>query len=266
MASTGPPQKEMPEQDEFVIATVKKIMPYGAFCTLDEYGGQEAFIHVSEVASRWVKNIHEFLKEGQKVVARVHRLTPEKNQIDLSLRRVSDADRKLKLESWRREKRANKLFELCAKRMRMEPGTAWRSVGAELLKGHEDMYSALEDISFNGEKAFKGLEVSAGWRAVLLEVARQNIKRPEVRITGTLTIRSFAADGIKHVKKALLAAKEAVPAMGEISLYYLGAPKYMLSVKAPDYKSAEKALEMVQASIAKALGENGSVSFAREAS
>ena len=29
---------DMPEQDELVLVTVKKIMPYGAFCSLDEYG------------------------------------------------------------------------------------------------------------------------------------------------------------------------------------------------------------------------------------
>ena len=82
--------KKMPEQDEFVIATVKKIFPYGAFCSLDEYGGAEAFIHVSEVAPRWIKNIHEFLKEGQRIVAKVHRFVPEKNLVEISLRGPDD--------------------------------------------------------------------------------------------------------------------------------------------------------------------------------
>ncbi|MFH1448366.1 MAG: S1 RNA-binding domain-containing protein, partial [Candidatus Micrarchaeota archaeon] len=57
---------ETPEKDELVIATIRKIFPYGAFCSLDEYDNKEAFVHISEVASRWVKNIHEFLKENQK--------------------------------------------------------------------------------------------------------------------------------------------------------------------------------------------------------
>ena len=76
---------DMPEEGELVLATVKKIMPYGAFCTLDEYGNREAFVHISEVAPRWIKNIHEFLHEGQRLVAKVHKLVVEKNQIDLTL-------------------------------------------------------------------------------------------------------------------------------------------------------------------------------------
>ena len=44
--------ENMPEQDELVLSTVKKIMPYGAFCTLDEYSNREAFVHISEVAPR----------------------------------------------------------------------------------------------------------------------------------------------------------------------------------------------------------------------
>jgi len=266
MAAEAGPQTEMPELDEFVIATVRKIMPYGAFCTLDEYGGREAFLHVSEVASRWVKNIHEFIKEGQKVVARVHRLTPEKNQIDLSLRRVNEADKKAKMEEFKREKRSAKLFELCAKKMKVELASAWRTVGAELLKSHsEDMYLALEDISFNGEKAFKGLNVSPEWRKVLSEVAVQNIHMPEVNITGTLLVESFAPDAVDHIKKALLAAQAAAKGDVEVSVHYLGAPRYRLSVKAGEYKSAEKALEAATEEASKVMKGIGKVEFVREA-
>ena len=45
-------------------------MPYGAFCTLPEYKDLEAFLHVSEVAPRWIKNIHDFISEGQRYVVR----------------------------------------------------------------------------------------------------------------------------------------------------------------------------------------------------
>ena len=106
---------DMPEQDELVLVTVKKIMPYGAFCSLDEYAAREAFVHISEVAPRWIKNIHEFLHDGQKLVAKVYHLDLEKNQIDLSLKRVTESERKLKIEGNRREKRAEKLFEVAVK-------------------------------------------------------------------------------------------------------------------------------------------------------
>ncbi|HQT44897.1 MAG TPA: S1 RNA-binding domain-containing protein, partial [Candidatus Micrarchaeota archaeon] len=101
-------ENDMPEQDELVLATIKKIMPYGAFCALDEYQNKEAFVHISEVAPRWIKNIHEFLHEGEHVVAKVYNLILEKNQIDLSLKRVTPSEKKAKLEMVKRTRRADK--------------------------------------------------------------------------------------------------------------------------------------------------------------
>jgi translation initiation factor 2 subunit 1 len=46
--------QKYPEKDKLVIATVTKIMPYGAFLSLKEYEGVEAFMHISEVAPRWM--------------------------------------------------------------------------------------------------------------------------------------------------------------------------------------------------------------------
>ncbi|MDK2914747.1 MAG: translation initiation factor 2 subunit 1 [Thermococcaceae archaeon] len=90
--------KEYPEEGEFVVATVKNIHPYGAFLKLDEYPGKEGFMHISEVAPTWVKNIRDYLKEGQKIVAKVIRVDPSKGHIDLSLKRVNQQQRKAKLQ------------------------------------------------------------------------------------------------------------------------------------------------------------------------
>ena len=50
-----PLRAEYPEEGELVVGTVTSIRNFGAFVTLDEYNGREAFIHLSEVATGWVK-------------------------------------------------------------------------------------------------------------------------------------------------------------------------------------------------------------------
>jgi translation initiation factor 2 subunit 1 len=255
----------MPELDSLVIATVRKIMPYGAFCTLDEYGGREAFIHVSEVASRWVKNIHEFIKDGQKIVARVHRVTPEKDQVDLSLRRVTEADKKLKMEEFKREKRAAKLFELAAKKTRTELGKAHATVGAALVGKFGDIYLALEAISFTGDAAFEGLSVPPEWRKVLTDIAVANIHPPEVEISETVVVKVFSPDAIDRIRQAFKDAASTATEESEVRIHYLGAPKYSLIIKAGEYKAAEKALEEANAAIVSRLKGTGTVEFERSA-
>src|SRR5579871_3257857 len=116
-----PVRAEYPEEGELVVGTVTSIRNFGAFVTLDEYNNREAFIHLSEVATGWVKYIRDHIREGQKVVARVLRLDTSKNQVDLSLKRINDHQRREKLQGWKNEQKAIRLLALVAAQLKIEP-------------------------------------------------------------------------------------------------------------------------------------------------
>ena len=235
---------KMPEKDELIIATVRKIFPYGAFCSLDEYEDREAFIHVSEVASRWVKNIHEFLKENQKIVARVYHFLPEKNQIDLSVRRVSESERKLKLESVKRDKRAGSLLSVLAKRLKEEPAKFSAEMTPILEKEFGGVMEAFERVSAE-PGALEKLGLPKATADALIEIASQNVKKPRVEITRTLDVTCPGPSGIDAVRETLLSF-EAIKMDGtSVNVTYLGAPHYKLRIEADDYKSAEKTVQAI---------------------
>lgn len=255
-------QKDTPELDEFVIATVRKILPYGAFCTLDEYDNTEAFLHISEVASRWIKNIHEFLKEDQKVVAKVFRMVPEKNQIDLSLKRVSDIEKRRKIEGYRKEKRAAKLFEVMEKRIGKPHEQVWKEMGEELVEKFGNLYSAFEEAVIS-EYSLDSIKAPEEWKGIFKEIAAQNIKKPRVRITGTLTLTCNDSDGVDVIKSILHSAVEGLG--DEARITYLGAPRYMVAVTAPDYKKAEKTVATVFKKVKDGIkGKDGCATFEEE--
>ncbi|VVB66481.1 Translation initiation factor 2 subunit alpha [Candidatus Gugararchaeum adminiculabundum] len=243
-----------PKQNDYVLATVKKILPYGAFCGLDEYGGKEAFLHISEVAPRWVKNIHEFLKEGQKLVAIVYRLDLEKNQIDLSLKRVTDSEKKRKMEDFRLARRAEKLIELAAKKIGKQQES--QEVINSLSAAFTHPYAALEELSDKGVSALDKTNLSEAWRKALLETATTNIKHSNVSIKRKFIIRVPSGDGVVLLRSALTSYKQTPGA--EAKIHYFGAPHYSIEVTAEDYKKAEKAiaqiLEQVEKTIAPAKG------------
>jgi translation initiation factor 2 subunit 1 len=252
---------DMPEMDELVLATVKKIMPYGAFCTLDEYASKEAFVHISEVAPRWIKNIHEFLHEGQKLVAKVYHIEAEKNQIDLSLKRVTESEKKAKMEGARREKRAEKLFEVAIK---IAKSTKNESFAAEtaLQQKYGSLVDAVEAIGEKGDEALAGLKIEKGLVKAILEVASKNIKKARAEVNGILSLTSYAPNGVEIVRKILSGVPKSEGAV--VQILYLGAPKYQIRVISDDFKKADKALEAIVHSVEEsAKGSQAVVEFSK---
>ncbi len=83
--STQTSQVIFPEVGDLVVATVKRVEDYGAYVKLDEFAGIEGLVHISEMATTWVRNIRDHAREGQKLVLKVLRVNPQRNQIDLAL-------------------------------------------------------------------------------------------------------------------------------------------------------------------------------------
>ena len=127
-----PLRAEFPAEGEFVVATVTSIRNFGAFVTLDEFNNREAFIHLSEVATGWVKYIRDHIREGQKIVARVLRVDPTKGQIDLSLKRINDHQRREKTQQWKNEGRALRLVDQVAQSLKITSDQAADLFGATL--------------------------------------------------------------------------------------------------------------------------------------
>ena len=104
-----------------VIATVSRLESYGAYVALDEYENKEAFLHISEISSRWVRNIRNHVREGQKTVLQVLRVDASKSQVDLSLRRVNKDDKRKKLEEWKKGRKAEMMLKQAAENLKMTP-------------------------------------------------------------------------------------------------------------------------------------------------
>lgn len=228
---------DFPEQDELVIAVIKKIMPYGAFCVLPEYNNMEAFLHVSEIAPRWIKNIHEFVSEGQRHVAKIHRIDKEKNQVDVSLKRVSEEEKKAKLEIMQTEKRADKLLALALKtsKVKLTPEQA----GDILTKEFGDIWSAFTEAQERKEEALKSVDIPAALKSEIVAIAEKNIKKPTVEISGMVNLTCWGVEGVEDVKKVLSEGEK------EVGMHYLGAPRYRVTLTAANYKDGEKKLGKV---------------------
>jgi translation initiation factor 2 subunit 1 len=256
-----PLRPEYPEEGELVVGTVTSIRNFGAFVKLDEFADREAFIHLSEVAAGWVKYIRDHVREGQKLVARVLRVDPAKGQIDLSLKRINDHQRREKVQAWKNEQRALRLVGEVAKALGVKVEEAVDLVGPRLIETYGSLFAAFEVASADPKRFQKEIE-KAPWSAAFLKVARENIVPPHVTILGTLEISDPAADGLSHIKEALLAAEKVDPE--RVDVQYVGAPRYRIRVQASQYKQAEETLKRATDAALKVIkAAGGQGTFAR---
>ena len=89
---------DVPEDGDYIIGRVIEVKDFGATLDLLEYPDQKAFVHISEVASGWVKYIRDFIREGQMVVAKVTKVKVARLST-LLLDRFQGTGKKRKLES-----------------------------------------------------------------------------------------------------------------------------------------------------------------------
>lgn len=255
--------EEYPELGDLVICTVKNVKNFGAFVSLDEYGGQEGFIHIAEVATGWIKYIRDYVREGQKAVCKVLKVDESKGHVDLSLKQVNDHQRREKIQEWKNDQKAEKLLEMVV----IEEGSKLKD-GEELKLGDEEkekieeekkrrlmefyeedghklvekfgsMYGAFEEVSVN-EDALKNEGFKGKWTKHFIQVANENIVPPEVSIDAYVEVTCPLPDGVDHIREALLMAQKTDHV--KIKVQYIGAPRYRLVVNAPDYKLAEEEL------------------------
>lgn len=254
-----------PDEGELIVGTVYKVLNYGAFAKLEEYQGKEAFIHISEVSSGWVKNIRDHVRENQKIVCRVLRVNPKKGHVDASLKRIREDQRTKKIQQWKIEQKAEKFLELAAKSLNKTLDDAYSEVGYQIMDLFGDIYGAFEIASDEGVNHLIDEGIEENWAHAITDIAQKNITPPEVHISGYVDIETFQSNGVEIVIEALKAAEDNGDEDETIKVQCVGAPRYRITVKSSDYILAEKALKKAADRCIKIIKDsNGNGTFLRE--
>jgi len=239
-------EDEWPEIGELVISTVTEITDYGAYVKLDEYDGKEGFLHISEISSGWIRNIRDHVREGEKVVLKVLRVDPARNQIDLSLRRVTQREKREKILFWKRSRRAESLIKSVSQKLSMSFEEIYKLISEPLEKSFGDVYSGLEAAAREGAEVLIKVGIQENLAKALAEVAKEKIRVTTVKVRGILNITCNKPDGVQRIKEALLKAREGVSSKKvNVNIHVITPPKYQVEVTARDYKEANAVLKRV---------------------
>ena len=246
-----------------MVCTVREITSHGIYVNLDQYDGTNGFLHVSEISTGWVRNIDRVAKVSQKLILKVIRVNRARREIDLSLRQVTNEERRAKVIEWKREERALAIIDAVKNKLGIDNGRA-REIRHNLEEHFGTLYTALETAARKGEKGLAQAELTEREAKVISEIAAEKIIPPRYEVGALVEVSSRSPEGIEQVKKTLMAAAGSQSA--EVHITYAGAPRYRVRITADDYKQAEKALDGVIERIKDGVGKHDVFSFKREIS
>ena len=239
-----------PEDSELVICTVTKINPGSVFVNIDEYD-RSGLIHISEISPGRIRNIRDYVKEGKKVVCKVLHVDSNKGHIDLSLRRVSDGQRRKKVDELKQQQKSEKIIEFVAKKQKQSVRECFMTISNEVLKDYDSLYSFFMDIVDDNVSINEYISDKVIAKEIE-ELVKQRIKPSKVEVKGKFVIESYAPNGVEIIKDAFKEIKN-------IDVKYVGGGIYGCSLTSSNYKDAEKLLEEDVNLVLKYIEENNGI-------
>lgn len=261
MAATDEIQR-LPEEGEIVIATVTQVTGHGAYVTLDEYNNMTGFLHISEIATGWIRNIERYIRPKQKAVLKVIRVNKVRGEVDTSLKQVSGEERKSKLIEVKKNDKAATFLDFIKSKLKLTDETV-KEIEDVLLQKYDYLYDAFEAVSRKGLDAIQNINLSPEIKNAI-EEASKRIPIPVVEISGIMEIILKKPNGIEIIKSTLANA-EGSKGSANSTITYIGAPRYRIVVTAENFKVAEKfmnnTVEKLRANIEK---QHGTFNFVRQ--
>lgn len=251
-------KKGFPEDSELVLCTVTSVQHHSVFVNIEEYG-LNGMIHISEVSPGRIRNIRDFVREGKIVVCKVLRVSQERGHVDLSLRRVTEAQKRSKTNEIKQEQKAEKIIEVVAGKLKKDTKQLFEEIADNVLKDYPTLFSCFADVA-EDRLSLENLKISKDTADELTNAIKQRIKPAEVAITGHLKLLSYSPDGVDVIKDAL---KKVAESGAEIS--YIRAGKYKVTIRAANYKAAEQIVERATSdAISLVTSKDGTGEFERE--
>ena len=234
-------KKGLPEKNEFVLCKVKRILPHCAFVILEEYERVEAMLHISEISSRFIKNIKEHLSVGNKLVCKVLDIDRRKGHVDVSLKRVSNVEKKNKMNEIKTQVKIEKLIEIISKKQgHKNPKQVLKKIGDSI----NEIFGSIPDFYYvakeEGVEVIDEIEGDEKIKEELKERLLKHFKSQRVNMRRILKVYSEAPDGLLRLKKLFkgiseLADKEDI----EIIIRYISTPDYEIEITTKNYKQGE---------------------------
>jgi translation initiation factor 2 alpha subunit (eIF-2alpha) len=225
------------EQGDVVLCTVDRIVGTTVFVKIHSHEGElEGTIVTSEIAPGRIRNLRDYVVPKKEIVCKVLRISG--SQIHLSLRRVTQKEKKEVLE----EKKQEKGYESVIKSVMKEKAQGI----IEKIKISSNVYDFIEEAKENPHELEKLLGKENTQK--ILEIVK-NQKEKKVILKKTILLTTHEPEGILRIK-------EIFNNSGDFNIKYISAGKYSIKKESTDLKKANQELKNYIETLEKFAKEN----------
>lgn len=212
------------EVGENVLCTVDRIVGTVVFVKI-EGETREGSIILSEIAPGRIRNLREYVVPKKKIVCKVLRVS--ENRIDLSLRRVTQKEKKEVLERFNKEKSYRSILKTVV-------GERAEKIEKEIEKKN-NLYNLFEETKKNPKiiEEFVGKENAKKIFDILkTQKIKKTLIKKEVRAVST------QENGLELIKNLFSGIKDA-------KIKYLSAGRYSIETESEEIKRADNRLKEI---------------------
>lgn len=210
------------EEGQNVLCTVKEISGTTVFVNIDNNG--EGTIVFSEIAPGRIRNIRDYVIPGKKIVCKI--LEIDSKDVRLSLRRVSEKEKREVLEKYEKEKTSLSILRSIVKEKAEQ-------IATKISEKEESLYDFFQNCKSAPEKLEKYLSSD---EAVKICKILSERKEKQIEVKKEFALSSNQNLGIIIIKKLLQPYKDKIT--------YLAAGRFLIKITGEDYKKANQ--EMVK--------------------
>ena len=212
------------EVGDIVLCTVDRIIGTIVFVKIDRNG--EGNITTSEIAPGRIRNLRDYVVPKKKIVCKILRISPNGN-INLSLRRVTQKEKKEILEQYKQEKSYKSVLKSIL-------GEKSENI-IKQIEEKERLFDFLQEAKENS----KNLGKIAGKESAkkILDIIKAQ-KQKKAILKKYINLTTTKSDGLKLIKKLLGNLKE-------VEVKYISAGKYSIKIEGDDIKTADNRLKEI---------------------
>ncbi|VVB75451.1 Translation initiation factor 2 subunit alpha [Candidatus Tiddalikarchaeum anstoanum] len=229
----------LPAKGDIVLCKIKKILPHSAFAQLIEYDNLEGMIHISEVSSKWTRDISDVLSVDKQVVCRIENVDEQKGFIDLSIKRVSAGDAKKKKDASQNENRIEKVIEHACHLSKIKLEDFYKKDGFNIVEKYGSLQGFFEAFT-EDTKIIDELSLPKTFKEHLIEAFNALLQKNRVNVNKRVKFMAIGPLGVDNIKTFIIELiKKSKEDDNSFQIKYIDAPEYLVSINSKDYKELD---------------------------